>query len=235
MSPRTAPQAVERPAQCTSTSTVSTQSPWMRAASCVRFSTCSFLNVLDKWKRTVGNSTPISLAICLSGQPIKLPPLKERRDDIPLLMQAFLAKYCELHKRDIPGFTHRAVQALLQYEFPGNIRELQNLVERGVIMAEEDEPIDLHHLFRGDEPIFGQGLSLNAQGQLVGAEPHGAIDEEKAAKAMRTPARRNPTSTDGAAYRKALVAARYNVSEAARQLGLSRAQLSYRLKRFGIL
>lgn len=168
--------------------------------------------------------------------PIKLPPLKERRDDIPLLMQAFLAKYCELHKRDIPGFTHRAVQALLQYEFPGNIRELQNLVERGVIMAEEDEPIDLHHLFRGDEPIFGQGLSLNAQGQLVGSKPQEAIDEDKAViRRAESSARRNPASTDGTHYRKALVAARYNVSEAARQLGLSRAQLSYRLKRFGIV
>ena len=167
--------------------------------------------------------------------PIKLPPLKERRDDIPLLMQAFLAKYCETHRRDIPGFTHRAVQALLQYDFPGNIRELQNLVERGVIMVEEDEPIDLHHLFRGDEPIFGQGLSVDSHGHLVAAAVHDEEDGRKSTRSHKSVGQRAPVSSEGASYRKALVAARYNVSEAARQLGLTRAQLNYRLKRFGVL
>lgn len=167
--------------------------------------------------------------------PIKLPPLKERRDDLPLLMQEFLSRYCVLHRRDIPGFTHRAVQALLQYEFPGNIRELQNLVERGVIMADEGEPIDLHHIFRGDEPIFGQGLSVNAQGQLSGLPPHEALDELEATGKSRGSTRKSSATADSSSYRKALVSARYNVSEAARQLGLTRAQLSYRLKRHGIL
>jgi DNA-binding NtrC family response regulator len=57
--------------------------------------------------------------------PIDLPPLRERRDDIPLLMEHSLALYSLRHKRRFTGFTRRAVEALLNYSYPGNIRELQ--------------------------------------------------------------------------------------------------------------
>ncbi|NDY94065.1 sigma-54-dependent Fis family transcriptional regulator [Ideonella livida] len=180
--------------------------------------------------------------------PITLPPLKARRDDIPLLMEAFLQRYARLHQREVPGFTPRAVQALLQYDFPGNIRELQNLVERGVIMVGHDEPIDVHHLFRGDELLESQGLLVNSVGKLMGAPQ----DAPAALSALATPAPRGPrgaaaadpvaaspaggasAAAEASRYRKALVAHKYNVSEAARHLGLTRAQLAYRLKRHGI-
>ncbi|CAB3799299.1 sigma-54-dependent Fis family transcriptional regulator [Pararobbsia alpina] len=168
--------------------------------------------------------------------PIVLPPLKERRDDIPLLMEVFLRRYSEQHKRLVPGFTSRAVQALLQYDFPGNIRELQNLVERGVIMVAHGEPIDVNHMFRGEEPHHANTLSLNEGGRLV-----------ETASAPEVPARKAGTPLPGsnsqatvsakevATYRNALTSNRYNVAAAARQLGLTRAQLAYRLKRHGLL
>lgn len=174
--------------------------------------------------------------------PITLPPLKERRDDLPLLMEAFLKRYGELHRREVPGFTPQAVQALLQYEFPGNIRELQNLIERGVIMVGPNEPIDVHHLFRGGEVTAGHLLSLGDGGRLVEA-PQAA--PEAAPPAARRPLRQAPAHTpatdrraagkEASEYRRALVSARYNVAAAARQLGLTRAQLAYRLKRHGLL
>ncbi len=169
--------------------------------------------------------------------PITLPPLKERRDDIPLLMEAFLRRYCEQHQREVPGFTPRAVQALLQYDFPGNIRELQNLVERGVIMVEHDEPIDLHHLFRGGELRKPPPLGLNDGGRLH--EPaQAALDTMSAPEKRVRPQVPDLGSTDAGKeallYRKALISARYNMAEAARQLNLSRAQLAYRLRRHGI-
>ncbi|NIC40280.1 sigma-54-dependent Fis family transcriptional regulator [Aquabacterium sp. A08] len=162
--------------------------------------------------------------------PIHLPPLRERRDDIPLLMDAFLRRYNALHGRAASGFTHRAVQALLQYEFPGNIRELQNLVERGVIMADDDEPIDLHHLFRGGEApampwgLRGGGRLAEAPVAAPPAPGRGARAAPRSAEARQEAQR----------YRNALVAHRYNVAETARQLGLTRAQLAYRLKRLGL-
>ncbi len=163
--------------------------------------------------------------------PIALPPLKERRDDIPLFMEAFLRRYCEAHGRDVPGFTPRAVQALLQYDFPGNVRELQNLVERGVIMVAPDEPIDVHHLFRGGEHLDAHGLELGTGGRLTESPALRNVDQDaKSAKPIAASSRK-----EAATYRKALVAARYNIAEAARQLGLTRAQMAYRAKRLGIL
>lgn len=166
--------------------------------------------------------------------PISLPPLKERRDDIPLLMEAFLQRYSETHGRDVPGFTPRAVQALLQYQFPGNVRELQNLVERGVIMVAPDEPIDVHHLFRGGEHLDAHALGLGTEGRLT-QSPSLRIVEQDAKPTKASGNGTNSSSKEAAVYRKALVAARYNIAEAARQLGITRAQLAYRAKRLGIL
>ncbi|RYF61114.1 MAG: sigma-54-dependent Fis family transcriptional regulator, partial [Comamonadaceae bacterium] len=81
--------------------------------------------------------------------PIHLPPLRERREDIPLLMNHFLHREARRHGRRVAGFSAQAVRALLHYEWPGNIRELLNLIERGVISAEDGCAIDVHHMFRG--------------------------------------------------------------------------------------
>ncbi len=167
--------------------------------------------------------------------PIRLPPLKERRDDIPLLMEAFLRRYCRQHGREVPGFTPRAVQALLQYDFPGNIRELQNLVERGVIMASHDEPIDVHHLFRSGELRGAPALGLGGGGRLTAAPiVEAGPGVARGGRQRDAPGTPSAAGKEAAAYRNALVSARYNVAEAARRLGLSRAQLAYRLKRHGL-
>lgn len=169
--------------------------------------------------------------------PITLPPLRERRDDIPLLMEAFLKRYCDLHQRDVPGFTPRAVQTLLQYDFPGNIRELQNLVERGVIMVGPDEPIDVHHLFRGGELAGAPALSLGNAGRLIESPRPLEPDDRVATSRLsghRQAEQPRGRGNEASAYRSALVSSRYNVAEAARRLGLTRAQLAYRLKRLGL-
>lgn len=189
--------------------------------------------------------------------PIALPPLKERRDDIPLLMEAFLRRYSNQHQRDVPGFTHRAVQTLLQYDFPGNIRELQNLVERGVIMAGTEEPIDVHHMFRGgemtQETSLRPPLGLGASGHLVEVPVSAALGSPLTASAISHESRFTQSKVDQgrpsfsdmpnisadkkqvSTYRNALISNRYNVAETARQLGLTRAQFAYRLRKLGIV
>ncbi len=162
--------------------------------------------------------------------PIALPALKDRRDDIPLLMESFLRKYSLAHGREVSGFTPRAVQALLQYHFPGNVRELQNLVERGVIMVEPDEAIDVHHLFRGGESLDVDALGLGSGGRLVQTNALLAPAASSAAKGERAAARKSAM-----VYQTALLDARYNVAEAARQMGLTRAQMAYRARRLGLL
>ncbi len=67
---------------------------------------------------------------------IAMPPLRERREDIPLLLAHFVRELAERYRREVSGFEPRAIQALRDYEWPGNVRELRNLVERHVALAE---------------------------------------------------------------------------------------------------
>ena len=66
--------------------------------------------------------------------PIALPPLRDRREDIPLLAEHFLAKYTEQMGKNISGISHQALELLMRYDWPGNIRELENTMERAVAL-----------------------------------------------------------------------------------------------------
>jgi transcriptional regulator with PAS, ATPase and Fis domain len=76
---------------------------------------------------------------------IFIPPLRERKQDIPLLAYFFLNRAAMKTGRKFKGFSDQATKALLDYEFPGNVRELENIVERAVAMAREEE-IQVHDL-----------------------------------------------------------------------------------------
>ncbi|WP_445219653.1 sigma 54-interacting transcriptional regulator [Bradyrhizobium sp. Pa8] len=172
--------------------------------------------------------------------PIAIPPLRERRDDIPLLMAHFLGIYCARHARQLMGFSRRATDALLKYDYPGNIRELQNLIERGVVYAADGSIIDIGHLFSGSELLPPFSIQLTSEGRLgrtplVGVDPASVQDKNTAS------VNGGASLTDGsfaemevAAYRAALVQADGNVSAAARLLKISRPKLDYRLRRLGL-
>ncbi|CAN7352255.1 sigma-54-dependent Fis family transcriptional regulator [Pseudoduganella sp. LjRoot289] len=179
--------------------------------------------------------------------PIRLPPLRDRRDDIPLLMGYFMRHYGQKHQRRVTGFTARAVDALLNYHFPGNIRELQNLVERGVIFADEDGPIDLPHLFTSGEEsqtsyfslaqtggLTSHGGALPAAGASAGSASAGALLDVLPAMLEQEAGQGQGWSLDHLESTLILAAVQRvdgNLSAAARMLGLSRAQLSYRMKK----
>ncbi|RLA95000.1 MAG: sigma-54-dependent Fis family transcriptional regulator, partial [Deltaproteobacteria bacterium] len=75
----------------------------------------------------------------LNVLPIQLPPLRERKDDIPLLLDYFVKKFNEKYRRKVKGFSPEAVEALKQYQWPGNVRELENLVERMVVLSDGEK------------------------------------------------------------------------------------------------
>ena len=79
----------------------------------------------------------------LNVVPISIPPLRERIEDIPLLADHFLNKFNTSFNKRIPGFTKRAIEVLSRYHWPGNIRELENLIERIVVLSTSEESIDL--------------------------------------------------------------------------------------------
>ncbi|MGA9177083.1 MAG: sigma 54-interacting transcriptional regulator, partial [Desulfobacterales bacterium] len=70
--------------------------------------------------------------------PFHLPPLRERKDDVPLLAKHFVEKYCELDNRSVKGLTDEAIASLMQMTWKGNVRELENIIERAVLMCKED-------------------------------------------------------------------------------------------------
>jgi two-component system, NtrC family, response regulator PilR len=86
--------------------------------------------------------------------PIALPPLRERREDIPLLADHFLAKYNEQMNKEISGVSREAMDLLLHHEWPGNIRELENALERAVALEATPTilPDSLPAGIRGDIP-----------------------------------------------------------------------------------
>jgi transcriptional regulator with GAF, ATPase, and Fis domain len=165
--------------------------------------------------------------------PIELPSLRDRRDDIPLLLEHFLAVYARKHKRNCAGFTHRAVEALLSYNYPGNIRELQNLIERGVICA-GDEPLDVVHIFRRGELAQAGVFSVGVGGVLQdrAPSPSGTAAADPAGDALITQALESGVSLQDLEERMCAAALRRsggNVAQAARALGWTRAQLDYRM------
>lgn len=78
--------------------------------------------------------------------PIAIPPLRERKTDIPLLVKSFIDKFATQHKREIEGVSEDSMRVLMQYQWPGNIRELENLIERVVILKRNSGVIEIKDL-----------------------------------------------------------------------------------------
>jgi DNA-binding NtrC family response regulator len=140
----------------------------------------------------------------LNAVEIRLPPLRDRREDIPLLAAHFLGRSGARYGRPDLRFSPDAVDALLRHGWPGNVRELRHSVERAVLLADGDE-VGVEHL----------GLRQAPEGSL-------RLESMELDEAERI------------LIRKALSRNRGNVSRAAEELGLSRSALYRRLKRHGL-
>ena len=135
---------------------------------------------------------------------IHLPPLRERREDIPLLAMHFLTRNRTRYRKQVTGFSPAAMQQMLQYQWPGNVRELEHTVERAVLLcrAEEIEPSNL-----AVAPARSATTSFDNM----------SIDE-----------------VESLLIRKVLRRCDGNISQAAEALGLSRAALYRRIEKYGL-
>jgi two-component system response regulator FlrC len=150
---------------------------------------------------------------------IRLPPLRDRREDILPMAEEFLLEIGRAFGRPPAGISRDARERLLEYSWPGNVRELRNALERAAILCE--------------------GGLINAQHLSLAGPRASAPRVAEAALPRGAPAVGPSTAHDLKAIERgmveqALLAARYNKSDAARALGLSRKQLYVRLRRFGL-
>jgi len=86
----------------------------------------------------------------LNVVPIYLPPLRDRREDIPALVRFFLEKYCDENRRDSPAVPDSVIERMQNYAWPGNVRELENYVERAVVLS-HGQPVNFEHMVPGQE------------------------------------------------------------------------------------
>jgi len=163
----------------------------------------------------------------LNAYQITIPPLRERKEDIGLLAKSFLEKYSAIHAKKLRGFTDKAKRALLTYPWPGNIRELQNMIERGVILAPGGTRIEVNHLFSSCPADQPGEFALDRNGDInVNNWEAGANLCETVFNGILT-----LDQVEAMLLETAVDKARGNLSSAARMLGLTRPQLAYRLKR----
>lgn len=173
----------------------------------------------------------------LAHFPVYIPPLRKRREDIPLLVSHFLRRFAEEHGRSVGGLTVAAAQALLNYDYPGNIRELEHILQRAFILAAENSPIELSHLPPGcQKPSQTFTLGLDGRINHPDAASRDATDNRLIADEVAERILISGISLDTVErtlVELALQRSEGNVSKAARELGLSRTQLHYRRKKFG--
>ncbi|NOX38408.1 MAG: sigma-54-dependent Fis family transcriptional regulator [Calditrichaeota bacterium] len=114
----------------------------------------------DLWEEVQAGHFREDLYYRLNVINIKMPPLRERVEDIPLLAEHFLRKFAEKNRKDIVGFTPEAMNLLQEYHWPGNIRELENAIERAVILARGKEITPDLFSFRKSQNVIMPGQTL---------------------------------------------------------------------------
>ncbi|MBN1615230.1 MAG: sigma-54-dependent Fis family transcriptional regulator [Deltaproteobacteria bacterium] len=144
---------------------------------------------------------------------IDMPPLRERREDIPLIARHFLKEYAARNRKELKGFTPQAMDLLIRYDWPGNVRELMNTVERGVVLSRSD------YLGESDlTPLFRDSTGREAPESAYAVTPVQSLETVERDTIIQT-----------------LKAAGGNKSEAARRLGITRRTLHKKLKKYGMM
>ncbi|MFQ3250310.1 MAG: DNA-binding NtrC family response regulator [Glaciecola sp.] len=169
----------------------------------------------------------------LSVFPVNIPPLRERSEDMPLLVEHFLQKFHDDYSKRTLGLSDKAWDYLYKYNWPGNIRELENAIERGVILTESNETISVDSLFAStmEQLQANNDGHVNADGEIVKSsekDKDNWVDDVFESKISLDDVEKTLTV-------RAMAKAKDNISGAARLLGVTRPALAYRLKKHEIV
>jgi two-component system response regulator HydG len=151
----------------------------------------------------------------LNVMPLNVPPLKERREDVPLLAQHFMTKFSDKNRKAIKGLVPLAMDMLVNYDWPGNVRELENAIERAVILATGE------HITEAQLP-----LNITEQYEDLEIRPTGTTQILDGTHSLE--------DIEKEAILAALNGSNGNKAEAARRLGVTRKTLHNKLKSYGL-
>jgi len=157
----------------------------------------------------------------LSVFPIPLPPLRDRRDDLPALLQYNIDHFKEHYRKSICGIAPAVLELLMRYDYPGNIRELRNIVERCVILCEPGGHIILEHLPEQILELGGRFCTTNQLESMPLSIQNGTLKEAVEAYECTL-------------IQSKLAACQGNQTRAAGELGIARRTLIEKINRYGI-
>lgn len=160
----------------------------------------------------------------LSVVTVFVPPLRDRTEDIPLLVQRFIRKYNELFQMDVRRVDQEVMDMLITYDWPGNVRELQHMIEGAMNVMADEDTIRLSHL-----PMHFRSRSFSRT-HLSAAALEIHRDEETESIQLKEHLER----TESSYIRSMLKKNRGNITKTASDAGLSRQSLQYRMKKLGI-
>jgi DNA-binding NtrC family response regulator/predicted hydrocarbon binding protein len=162
----------------------------------------------------------------LNVYPVFIPSLRERKEDIPLLAEHFLSRLHTAYGKTTRGLSDKALETCMRYDWPGNIRELENLIERGVIVTDANQSISADALFP-HLSVEANSIGLSSDGALMEVLP--SVEPDWVAHLIDCGV--SLDMVEEALMQGAMKRAQNNVSEAARLLGMTRPALAYRLKK----
>ncbi|SEQ94749.1 V4R domain-containing protein [Amphritea atlantica] len=155
----------------------------------------------------------------IATYPVEIPPLRSRKSDIPLLARSMVGKYAPLYSKSIEAISESALQALMDYDWPGNIRELQNIIERAVLLAPDHGTIERQHVVTGSNSQRTEALPTEYQVSPAGDIYEHLLEENLPLKEF-----------EGRLIKAAMEKTKGNMTQAARLLGISRRQITYKIK-----
>jgi transcriptional regulator with PAS, ATPase and Fis domain len=165
--------------------------------------------------------------------PVQIPALRDRIEDLPLLAGHFLEKFHAQYEKRTLGLSDKALSLCMSYHWPGNIRELENVIERGVILTDNNETISQDALFVTPPATDKQpGERIDEEGNMRSGPQEGSTGSWSD---TILDSGISLDEVEETLMRQAMEQASQNVSKAARLLGLTRPALAYRLKKSGIL
>lgn len=167
----------------------------------------------------------------LSAYPVRVPSLRERKEDIPLFVDYFIEKYATDYSKPIQGVTDKGMAMLTAYHWPGNIRELENVIERAVILADPSSNISMDLILGPSLEQATTEMAVSEDGQLVNAEVIAQISGVTDLADFIINNEIPLEAMEELVMSRAMEKSGGKVSKAARLLGMTRPAFAYRLKK----